>query len=171
VRVVAFAFALLLSACSATPPSPLPLRGVDAGQAGFADAVVLYRDGSGEHSCGGALSCGATEPACAPDDLLGANDGKTFGLASGALVLVAFRCAFVVSHGSAPDLQVWATVPSGAQALVEASSDGVSFTALGTLSTSDQKFSLSLAGVSAARFVRLTNVAATAIAVDAVQAL
>jgi hypothetical protein len=162
---------LALASCTATAPSPLPLGKVDAGQAGFADAVVLYRDASGEHSCAAVLSCGASEPTCAADNLLGPNDGKPYSLAPGALVLVAFRCSYVVTHGGGPDLRIFCNVPPNAQALVEASSDGVSFAALGTLSSNDQTFSLSVAGMSVARFVRLTNVAAVAIDVDAVQAL
>ena len=173
---------LVAGACqSATPPRLPALDGsfatTDAGNAGnvgFADTVVAFVASGVTMTCTAALpACGTPAPGCGADAALGPADGQTFALAPGDNVLVAFRCATILAHGgdeAVADFTVWADVASGGAGVVEVSPDGGSFASVGTLTQSDQSFSLARVGASAAKFVRISNTGASELLLDAIEA-
>jgi hypothetical protein len=105
--------------------------------------------------------------------VLGPADGQSFALAPGATILVALRCATILAHGGGdtiPDFTVWADVASGGAGVVEVSPDGDTFATVGTLTQSDQSFSLARVGASAEKFVRVSNTGASDLLLDAIEA-
>jgi hypothetical protein len=169
----------LSAAClSATPPAS---SGTDAAGGGgadlegsnWADTVVGVTSAAGTVPCTSDLRpCGEMQAGCAADAVLGPADGRSFELVAGDNVEVAFRCTPIVGHGAAADdFVVWCTVADGGSAVVEVSDDGATFDAVDLLTRSNQSFSLARSGRSTARFVRITNAGAPALALDAVQAL
>jgi hypothetical protein len=164
-------FVIVLASCGCLPNAPPLLQGGADGGASFADAVVSYPAGGLEMACATSLACADAEPSCgAVDAVLGPNDGVTYPLGVGGQIVIAFRCSFIVSHGDQLDFKIWSTVPAGSTAAVEVSADGSQYLAIDSLATSDQTFSLARIDVPEARFVRLTNVGAADIAIDAVLA-
>jgi hypothetical protein len=160
---------------SASPPELPGLdASVDAGNVGWADTIVAYGDATMTVSCTAVLPpCGTPGPACAADAVLGASDGQTFALTPGATILVAFRCATILDHGggaAGADFTVWADVAAGGSGVVEVSPDGDGFATVGTLTGSNQSFSIAPAGVSSGKFVRITNVGGSDLLLDAIEA-
>ena len=170
---------LVAGACqSASPPGLPALDGSfatsDGGNAGFADTVVAFVASGVTMTCTAALpACGTPAPGCGADAALGPADGQSFALAPGDNVLVAFRCATILAHGggeAVPDFTVWADVAPDGAGVVEVSPDGDGFASVGTLAETDQSFSLARVGASAAKFVRISNVGASELLLDAIEA-
>jgi hypothetical protein len=163
---------------SASPPIAPGFDGSVAGEAssaGWADTVIGYTDGATTVSCTEEIpACGVVAPGCAAGAALGPPDGQTFIVAPGENIVIAFRCAIILDHGGgeeAPDFTVWATVADGGSAVVDVGPDGRQFSAVGTLTEPNQSFSLSRVGQPLARFLRITNVGASDVLLDAVEAL
>jgi hypothetical protein len=172
---------LVAGACQSASPPRLPaLDGSFApdagnvGNVGFADTVVAFVASGVTMTCTAALpACGTAAPGCGADAALGPADGQTFALAPGDNVLVAFRCATILAHGgdeAVADFTVWADVAPGGAGVVEVSRDGGSFASVGTLTQSDQSFSLARLGASAAKFVRVSNTGGAELLLDAIEA-
>jgi hypothetical protein len=163
---------------SASPPELPRLDGssaaTDAGNAGWADTIVAHVASGVTASCTADLpACGTPAPGCGADAVLGPADGQTFALAPGATILVAFRCATILHHGggeAAADFTVWADVPVGGSGIVEVSPDGGGFASVGTLSQSDQSFSIARVGASVEKFVRISNLGGSDLSLDAIEA-
>jgi hypothetical protein len=163
---------------SASPPVAPGFDGSAAGEAshaGWADAVIGYTDGATTVTCTqDLLPCGIAAAGCGADAALGAADGQTFRIAPATNILLALRCASIVDHGggeATPDFTVWASVADGGSAVVDVSPDGEQFSTVGMLAQSNQSFSIARAGQSLERFVRITNVGASDVLLDAVEAL
>lgn len=163
---------------SASPPAAPGFDGSSAGQAGnagWADAVIAYTNGATTITCTqDLLPCGMVAAECGADAALGAADGQTFRIAPDTNILLALRCAIIVDHGggeATPDFTVWAGVADGGSAFVDVSPDGEQFSTVGMLTQSNQSFAIARVGQSLERFVRITNVGASDVLLDAVEAL
>jgi hypothetical protein len=170
---------LALAGCTVTPPTveTPPDTPREMGRV-FADAVIATAVGDQVTSClDGLPTCDGMPQGgpCAMNPAVGPNDGVTFDLGRSGRIELAFLCNAIIEHGGGsmetPDFKIWSTVENGARATVEVSKDGTAYTTLDFLASSDQTFSLQRSGVSEVRFVRITDLGAGGIKIDAVEAL
>jgi hypothetical protein len=178
-RCLAGIVCLVAGACRSAAPPELPgLDGsfatADAANSGWADTIVAFVAAGTTMTCTADLPpCGTPAPGCGADAALGPADGQTFALAPGANILLAFRCATILAHGggeAVPDFTLWADVSPGGTGVVEVSPDGDRFASVGTLTQSDQSFSIARAGASAETFVRISNTGTSDLLLDAIEA-
>jgi hypothetical protein len=167
------------AACAATPPDVMtpPDTERDMGRV-FADAVISFAKGGTVTSCLDSLpGCGgaAQGGTCAANPAVGPNDGMTFDLGMSGRIELGFLCSAIVEHGGgaapSPDFKIWSTVMNGGRATVEVSKDGTKYESVDFLTSSDQTFALDRIDITEVRFVRITDLGAGGVAIDAVEAL
>ena len=174
VRALGLALALALAACVKSPAVPDPGAVTDAGQL-FADVVVSYTVGGEPQACTeGIPPCDGSDPEpCGPTEVLGPPDDVTFELEAGGRLDIGFKCTSVVERGGAAtaDVAIWATVPEGADAVIEISEDGANYEPWDELTMTNQQLDLATIDRTYARFIRIADRGTGGIQIDAVQAL
>jgi hypothetical protein len=167
-----------LAGCTATAPTveTPPDTSREMGRV-FADTVIATTKGGQVTMCLDTVpTCGTprTGP-CANNPAVGPNDGMTYDLGMLGRIELGFVCSAIVERGGgmmeSSDFKIWSTLASGAKAIVEVSKDGSQYITVAYLEMSDQTFSLQRAGISEARFVRITDFGAGGVQIDAVEAL
>jgi hypothetical protein len=175
IRSLALLAPALAAACvSSSPEVPTPGHAADAGTV-YADVVLAYTQEGQPQTCQQALPACGDEPGetCGPPAVLGPPDSMTYELENGGRLDLGFRCGAVVEHGGegSADVTIWATVPEGASAVVEASQDGVTYETWVTLSQSNQELDLATIEQTYLRYLRIADTGGGGILIDAVEGI
>jgi len=174
IRSLALLVTAAAAACVSSPNVPDPGEAADAGTV-YADVVLAYTDGGEPQTCEQALPACDQEPGetCGPPAVLGPPDSTTYALEGGGRIDLGFRCGAVVEHGGqgSADVTIWATVPDGASAVVEASQDGVDYESWMTLDQSNQPLDLATIERTYVRYLRIADTGGGGILIDAVEGI
>jgi hypothetical protein len=168
---------LVAGGCESTSPDPPELGEGDANVgSAYADLVLAFSESGAVTSCGETIPECGTPATCGPIQVLGANDTQTYSLAAQGSIELAFLCDTILENVSndgseTVDFRIWATVPSGASAVVEVSHHGSTNVSLDTQTATDQGFDLARASLGLARFVRVSHDSGEPILIDAIEAL
>ena len=163
---------VIVGACASPRDVNVPNDNVpDAGQT-FADVALAWTEGGQLVTCTDLPGC-PPAGSCTQHAAVGAPNGGEFVLEAGGTLEVGFLCSALIERGgtTTPELHIHAVVPATATAVVAASLDGSSYKVLGELDPTTLDLDLARAGLTTARFVRITDTGAGGIRIDALEAL